>query len=107
MCAPEFVISALSLGASMIFNPDLILREIDGCGATAHGHPIGATGAVVTTRLLHSMRRDHLRRGMVAMYIGGVLYGSDDMPVSAFHKPMILYRLFSANQVCLLLGDKQ
>jgi len=31
MCASEFVISALSLGASMIFNPDLILREIDWC----------------------------------------------------------------------------
>ena len=27
-------------------------------GAIAHGHPIGATGAVLTTRLIHSMRRD-------------------------------------------------
>ena len=32
-------------------------------GAIAHGHPIGATGAVLTTRLLHSMRRDGLKRG--------------------------------------------
>jgi acetyl-CoA C-acetyltransferase len=32
-------------------------------GAIAHGHPIGATGAVLTTRLIHSMRRDGLRRG--------------------------------------------
>ena len=30
-------------------------------GAIAHGHPIGATGAVLTTRLLHSMRRDGLQ----------------------------------------------
>ncbi|MBF7013999.1 acetyl-CoA C-acyltransferase [Novosphingobium resinovorum] len=40
-------------------------------GAIAHGHPIGATGAVLTTRLLHSMRRDGLRRGVVTLCIGG------------------------------------
>lgn len=40
-------------------------------GAIAHGHPIGATGAVLVTRLLHSMRRDGLRRGVVTLCIGG------------------------------------
>jgi acetyl-CoA C-acetyltransferase len=40
-------------------------------GAIAHGHPIGATGAVLTTRLLHSMQRDGLRRGIVTLCIGG------------------------------------
>jgi acetyl-CoA C-acetyltransferase len=40
-------------------------------GAIAHGHPIGATGAVLTTRLIHSMRRDGLRRGVVTLCIGG------------------------------------
>jgi acetyl-CoA C-acetyltransferase len=40
-------------------------------GAIAHGHPIGATGAVLTTRLVHSMRRDGLRRGLVTLCIGG------------------------------------
>ena len=40
-------------------------------GAIAHGHPIGATGAVLATRLLHSMRRDGLRRGLVTLCIGG------------------------------------
>jgi acetyl-CoA C-acetyltransferase len=40
-------------------------------GAIAHGHPIGATGAVLITRLLHSMQRDGLRRGMVTLCIGG------------------------------------
>jgi acetyl-CoA C-acetyltransferase len=38
-------------------------------GAIAHGHPIGATGAA--TRLLHSMRRDGLKKGVVTMCIGG------------------------------------
>lgn len=40
-------------------------------GAIAHGHPIGATGAILTTRLIHSMRRDGLRRGIVTLCIGG------------------------------------
>lgn len=40
-------------------------------GAIAHGHPIGATGAVLVARLLHSMRRDQIRRGMVTLCIGG------------------------------------
>ena len=40
-------------------------------GAIAHGHPIGASGAILTTRLLHSMRRDGLRRGVVTLCIGG------------------------------------
>jgi acetyl-CoA C-acetyltransferase len=40
-------------------------------GAIAHRHPIGATGAVLTTRLIHSMRRDALKRGIVTLCIGG------------------------------------
>lgn len=40
-------------------------------GAVAHGHPIGATGAVLATRLLHSMRRDGIKRGVVTLCIGG------------------------------------
>jgi acetyl-CoA C-acetyltransferase len=44
--------------------------NVDG-GAIAHGHPIGATGAVLTTRLLHAMRRDRPRRGIVTLCIGG------------------------------------
>jgi acetyl-CoA C-acetyltransferase len=37
----------------------------------AHGHPLGATGAVQTTRLLHSMQRDGIKRGVVTLCIGG------------------------------------
>jgi acetyl-CoA C-acetyltransferase len=46
------------------------LVNVEG-GAIAHGHAIGATGAILTTRLIHSMRRDGLRRGIVTMCIGG------------------------------------
>jgi acetyl-CoA C-acetyltransferase len=40
-------------------------------GAVAHGHPLGATGAVLTTRLLYSMQRDDIKRGVVTLCIGG------------------------------------
>ena len=49
--------------------PDDIVN-VEG-GAVAHGHPIGATGAVLTTKLIHSMRRDGLTRGLVTLCIGG------------------------------------
>jgi acetyl-CoA C-acetyltransferase len=39
-------------------------RRLKG-GAIAHGHPIGASGEVLTTRILHSMKRDGLKRGIV------------------------------------------
>jgi acetyl-CoA C-acetyltransferase len=48
--------------------PDIV--NVDG-GAIAHGHPIGATGAILVTRLAHAMRRDGLRRGLVTLCIGG------------------------------------
>lgn len=48
----------------------LDIVNVDG-GAIAHGHPIGATGAVLVTRLLHAMRRDGVRRGIVTLCIGG------------------------------------
>ncbi|PCK79742.1 thiolase family protein [Rhizobium sophoriradicis] len=40
-------------------------------GAIAHGHPIGATGAILVTRLLHAMKREGLRHGVVTLCIGG------------------------------------
>jgi len=40
-------------------------------GAIAHGHPIGASGAVLTTRVLHAMERDGIKRGVVTLCIGG------------------------------------
>ena len=40
-------------------------------GAIAHGYPIGATGAEPTARLLHSMKRDGIKRGVVTPCLGG------------------------------------
>jgi acetyl-CoA C-acetyltransferase len=40
-------------------------------GAIALGHPVGATGAVIVTKLLHEMIRVNARYGMATMCIGG------------------------------------
>lgn len=40
-------------------------------GAIALGHPLGCTGAKLTTQLLSEMKRRRLRYGMVTMCIGG------------------------------------
>jgi acetyl-CoA C-acetyltransferase len=59
---------------AVVVTRELGLREdivnVEG-GAVAHGHPIGATGAILATKLIHSMRRDGLRRGIVTLCIGG------------------------------------
>jgi len=40
-------------------------------GAIALGHPLGATGAKLTTQLLYAMKRRDVKYGMVTMCIGG------------------------------------
>ncbi|MDX8470278.1 acetyl-CoA C-acyltransferase [Mesorhizobium sp. VK23B] len=63
-----FAAIALVVTQSLGLPQDVV--NVEG-GAVAHGHPIGATGAISTTRLIHSMRRDGLRRGVVTLCIGG------------------------------------
>jgi acetyl-CoA C-acetyltransferase len=46
------------------------ITNVEG-GAIAHGHPIGATGAILTARVLHAMTRDDIERGLVTLCIGG------------------------------------
>ena len=63
-----FAAIAIAVYRELGFAEDIV--NVEG-GAIAHGHPIGATGAILTTRLLHSMRRDNLKRGIVTLCIGG------------------------------------
>jgi acetyl-CoA acyltransferase len=49
---------------------DPSLVNVNG-GAIALGHPLGCTGAKLTATLLHQMRRDNIRYGIVSMCIGG------------------------------------
>jgi acetyl-CoA acyltransferase len=40
-------------------------------GAVALGHPLGCTGAKLTTSLVYEMRRRNARYGLVCMCVGG------------------------------------
>ncbi len=63
-----FAAIALAVLREVGFAEDIV--NVEG-GAIAHGHPIGATGAVLTVRLLHAMQRTGERRGIVTLCIGG------------------------------------
>jgi len=55
------VINTLGLDASKV-NPM--------GGAIALGHPLGATGAIRAATVVHALRRNHLKYGMVTMCVG-------------------------------------
>ena len=63
-----FAAIALAVMRDLGLTEDVV--NVEG-NSIAHGHPIGATGALQTTRLLHSMERDGIKRGLVTMCIGG------------------------------------
>jgi acetyl-CoA C-acetyltransferase len=63
-----FAAIAIAVTRELGLGEDIV--NVEG-GAIAHGHPIGATGAVLTTRLLYSMKRDGIDRGVVTLCIGG------------------------------------
>ena len=63
-----FAAIAIAVAKDLGLIPDNV--NVEG-GAIAHGHPIGASGAVLTTRLLHSMKRDGVKKGIVTLCIGG------------------------------------
>jgi acetyl-CoA C-acetyltransferase len=63
-----FAVITLACLRELGFAEDIV--NVEG-GAIAHGHPVGATGAILATRLMHSMQRDRLKRGVVTLCIGG------------------------------------
>ncbi|ABM62449.1 thiolase family protein [Halorhodospira halophila] len=63
-----FAAIAIAVTRDLGLDPERV--NVEG-GAVAHGHPIGATGAVLTTRLIHAMQRDGVDKGVVTMCIGG------------------------------------
>ncbi|MBL7005919.1 MAG: acetyl-CoA C-acyltransferase, partial [Spirochaetia bacterium] len=40
-------------------------------GAIAHGHPVGATGAILIIKLLNELKRRNLQKGLVTLCVGG------------------------------------
>jgi len=63
-----FASQALYVIRELGLNPDIV--NVNG-GAVAMGHPLGCTGAKLTTTLLYEMRRRKVRYGLVTMCIGG------------------------------------
>ena len=62
-----FAAQALAVTKELGLNPDKINPQ---GGAIALGHPLGATGAIRAATLLHGMRRNKQKWGMVTMCIG-------------------------------------
>jgi acetyl-CoA acyltransferase len=63
-----FAAQGLAVMRELGLNEDI--TNVNG-GAIALGHPLGATGAKLTTQLIHEMKRRNVEFGMVTMCIGG------------------------------------
>src|SRR5581483_7668353 len=63
-----FAAQVLACLKALPIDPDRL--NVNG-GAIALGHPLGCTGAKLTTTLLHEMKRRSARYGMVTMCVGG------------------------------------
>jgi acetyl-CoA C-acetyltransferase len=62
--------ASVVLSWSSVHRPDPDRVNVNG-GAIALGHPLGCTGAKLTTTLLYEMKRRSARYGMVTMCVGG------------------------------------
>jgi acetyl-CoA C-acetyltransferase len=63
-----FAVVAMAAQRELSIDPQRL--NVNG-GACALGHPIGATGARITTTLIHALQRRGGRRGVAALCIGG------------------------------------
>jgi acetyl-CoA C-acetyltransferase len=63
-----FAAVAMVAQSELDIDPDRL--NVDG-GAIAHGHPIGATGAILITKVAHAMQRLGQAKAVVSLCIGG------------------------------------
>ena len=63
-----FAAQSLAVMRELELNPEI--TNVNG-GAIALGHPLGCTGAKLTTQLIYEMKRRDVQFGMVSMCIGG------------------------------------
>jgi len=63
-----FAAQACAVSRELGFDPAKV--NPNGSGISL-GHPVGATGAIITTKLLHEMHRTGARYGLATMCIGG------------------------------------
>lgn len=62
--------AAQSVACCREMNLDMNKVNVNG-GAIALGHPFGATGAILVTKMVYELRRRNLHRGLVTFCIGG------------------------------------
>ncbi len=63
-----FASQALAVVRTLGINPDIV--NVNG-GAIALGHPLGCTGAALTLKIIHELRRRNKKYGIVTACIGG------------------------------------
>jgi len=63
-----FAAQACAVSRELGFNPEKV--NPNGSGISL-GHPVGATGAIITTKLAYELQRTGGRYGLVTMCIGG------------------------------------
>jgi acetyl-CoA C-acetyltransferase len=67
-CNEAFASQACAVARELMLDPE---RLNPNGGAIALGHPIGATGAILTVKLLYELQRTGGRYGLVTLCIGG------------------------------------
>ena len=63
-----FASQALAVSKELGFDP--VIVNPNG-GAIALGHPVGATGAIITVKTMYELERTGAKRGLITMCIGG------------------------------------
>ena len=62
--------ASVAAACSTVLGLDPEKTNVNG-GAIALGHPVGATGAILTVKIMHEMERRNARYGLVSLCIGG------------------------------------
>lgn len=62
--------ASVAATCSTVLGLDAEKTNVNG-GAIALGHPLGATGAILTVKLLHELERRNAKYGLVSLCIGG------------------------------------
>src|SRR5699024_3980305 len=63
-----FAAQVIACNREMQMDPEKV--NVNG-GAIAHGHPLGATGAILVTKAVHELQRSGGRYGLITACIGG------------------------------------
>ncbi|GIO22558.1 thiolase family protein [Oceanobacillus sp. J11TS1] len=63
-----FAAQVIACDRELCFDPKKL--NVNG-GAIAHGHPLGATGAILLTKAVHELQRSNGRYGLITACIGG------------------------------------